>query len=160
MVGHGRSSAGSYLADPTSPIPSLCASIVATSTVRVNIVCQCFYSITFFFAVQCLWYMLHCLECLQETMRNCSIYLVNTDKKILLYMSLHNIGEGGWRYLLCFSPARHFFFHGQLCQIPMKHHVKWAVSLLIADGHLHFPHRLVWIYIWSNTRIHLTETIK
>ena len=37
MVGHGGSSAGSYLADPTSPIPSHCASIVATSTVRVNV---------------------------------------------------------------------------------------------------------------------------
>ena len=36
MVGHGGSSAGSYLADPTSPIPSHCASIVMTSTVRVN----------------------------------------------------------------------------------------------------------------------------
>ena len=36
MVGYGGSSAGSYLADPTSPIPSHCASIVATSTVRVN----------------------------------------------------------------------------------------------------------------------------
>ena len=36
MVGHGGSSAGSYLADPTSPIPSHCASIVATSTIRVN----------------------------------------------------------------------------------------------------------------------------
>ena len=30
MVGHGGSSAGSYLADPTSPIPSHCASIVVT----------------------------------------------------------------------------------------------------------------------------------
>ena len=28
----------SYLADPTCPIPSHCASIVATSTVRVNCV--------------------------------------------------------------------------------------------------------------------------
>ena len=36
MVGHGGSSAGSYLADPTSPIPSHCASIVMTSTLRVN----------------------------------------------------------------------------------------------------------------------------
>ena len=35
MVGHGGSSAGSYLADPTSPIPSHCASIVTTSTLRV-----------------------------------------------------------------------------------------------------------------------------
>ena len=36
MVGHGGSSAGSYLADPTSSIPSYCASIVATSTLRVK----------------------------------------------------------------------------------------------------------------------------
>ena len=39
MVGHGGSSAGSYLADPTSPIPSHCASVVATSTLRVKIQC-------------------------------------------------------------------------------------------------------------------------
>ena len=38
MVGHGGSSAGSYLADPTSPIPSHCASIVTTSTLRVKMV--------------------------------------------------------------------------------------------------------------------------
>ena len=37
MVGHGGSSAGSSLADPTSPIPSHCTSIVATRTVRVNL---------------------------------------------------------------------------------------------------------------------------
>ena len=37
MVGHGGSSAGSYLANPTSPIPSHCVSIVATSTLRVNV---------------------------------------------------------------------------------------------------------------------------
>ena len=36
MVGHRGSSAGSYLADPTSPIPSHCASIVASSTLRVS----------------------------------------------------------------------------------------------------------------------------
>ena len=36
MVRHGGSSAGSYLADPTSPIPSHCASIVITSTLRVK----------------------------------------------------------------------------------------------------------------------------
>ena len=36
MVRHGGSSAGSYLTDPTFPIPSHCLSIVATSTVRVN----------------------------------------------------------------------------------------------------------------------------
>ena len=38
MVEHGGSSASSYLADPTSPIPSHCAPIVATSTLRGNIV--------------------------------------------------------------------------------------------------------------------------
>ena len=45
MLGHGGSCAGSYLADPTSPIPSHCAviilfqsaSIAVTGTVRVNI---------------------------------------------------------------------------------------------------------------------------
>ena len=37
MVGHGGSSAGSCLTDPTSPIPSHCASVVATSTLRVKI---------------------------------------------------------------------------------------------------------------------------
>ena len=36
MVGHGGSSAGSYIANPTSPIPSHCASIVVTSTLRVK----------------------------------------------------------------------------------------------------------------------------
>ena len=36
MVGHGGSSAGSYLANPTSPIPSHCASVVATSTLKVK----------------------------------------------------------------------------------------------------------------------------
>ena len=36
MVGHGGSSASSYLADPTSPIPSHCDTIVVTSTVRVK----------------------------------------------------------------------------------------------------------------------------
>ena len=38
MVWHGGSSAGSYLTDPTSPIPSHCASIVVTSTLRVKLI--------------------------------------------------------------------------------------------------------------------------
>ena len=37
MVGRGGSSAGSYLADPIPPIPSHCASIVVTSTLRVKL---------------------------------------------------------------------------------------------------------------------------
>ena len=36
MVRHGGSSDGSYLADATFPIPSHCASIAATSTLRVK----------------------------------------------------------------------------------------------------------------------------
>ena len=55
MLGHGGSSAGSYLADPTSAHPlALCcnypvskcpsASIVATSTLRVNLVVQIYMS--------------------------------------------------------------------------------------------------------------------
>ena len=41
MVGHGGSSAGSYLADPTFPIPSHFASVVTNSTLRVKILCPC-----------------------------------------------------------------------------------------------------------------------
>ena len=37
MVGHGGNSAGSHLAHPTSPITSHSASIVVTSTLRVNL---------------------------------------------------------------------------------------------------------------------------
>ena len=36
MVRHGGSSAALYHADPTSPNPSHCASIVVTSTLRVK----------------------------------------------------------------------------------------------------------------------------
>ena len=36
MVGHGRSCAGSYLADPTSPIPSYCAVIILFKSVPVH----------------------------------------------------------------------------------------------------------------------------
>ena len=46
MVGHGGSSAGSYLANPTFPIPSHCASIVVTSTLRVKT--QCLLSVCIF----------------------------------------------------------------------------------------------------------------
>ena len=57
MVGHGGSSAGSYLADPTSPIPAHCASIVATSTLRVN--CECMEVILYFFIhFRVLWFLI------------------------------------------------------------------------------------------------------
>ena len=36
MLGHGGSSAGSYLADPTSPIPSHCAVIILFQSVPVH----------------------------------------------------------------------------------------------------------------------------
>ena len=47
MVRHGGSSAGSYLANPTSPIPSHCASVVSTSTVRVNPIHVCLQILIF-----------------------------------------------------------------------------------------------------------------
>ena len=36
MLGHGGRSAGSYLADPTSPIPSHCAVIILFQSVAVH----------------------------------------------------------------------------------------------------------------------------
>ena len=36
MLGHGGSSAGSYLADPTSPIPSHCTVIILFQSVAVH----------------------------------------------------------------------------------------------------------------------------
>ena len=36
MLGHGGSSAGSYLADPTSPIPSHCAVIILFQSVALS----------------------------------------------------------------------------------------------------------------------------
>ena len=52
MVGHGGSSAGEVVpgssADSTSPIPSHCASIVVTSTLRVNKQFQFFIFLFFF----------------------------------------------------------------------------------------------------------------
>ena len=47
MVRHGGSSAGSYLADPTSPIPSHFASSVTTSTLGVKVCCLMFMFISF-----------------------------------------------------------------------------------------------------------------
>ena len=45
MVGHGGSSASSYLSDPTSPLPSHCASIVTTSTLRVSVCTVCYHGV-------------------------------------------------------------------------------------------------------------------
>ena len=47
MVGHGGSSAGSYLADLTSPIPSHCASVVVTSTLSFCLLCELHYTSTY-----------------------------------------------------------------------------------------------------------------
>ena len=54
MVGHGGSSAGSYLADPTSPIPSHCASIVVTSTLRVKVVLFALAILRTYFTAGCI----------------------------------------------------------------------------------------------------------
>ena len=63
MVGHGGSSASSYLADPTSPIPSHCASIVMTSTLRVNLS-------RILFTISCKHVLYNTLEmCTQFTIR-------------------------------------------------------------------------------------------
>ena len=56
MVGHGGSSAGSYLADPTSPIPSHCASIVVTSTLRVKKGCTYYLANTIWLLLIGNWY--------------------------------------------------------------------------------------------------------
>ena len=40
MVGHGGSSAGSYLADPTSPIPSHCAVIILFKSASIVVTRQ------------------------------------------------------------------------------------------------------------------------
>ena len=55
MVRHGGSSAGSYPADPTSPIPSHCASIVVTSTLKHNIVTlmATHWSLDYLFCLTC-----------------------------------------------------------------------------------------------------------
>ena len=69
---HGGSSAGSYLADPTSPIPSHCALIVATSTLRVNSVAiaihHCSHSSIFVMGLLnvimlCSWLTVFCWHC-------------------------------------------------------------------------------------------------
>ena len=63
MVGHGGSSAGSYLTDPTFPIPSHCASIVATSTLRVKDLC---YQVIAKIQFQCVLDS-HMVECSMES---------------------------------------------------------------------------------------------
>ena len=102
MVGHGGSSAGSYLADPTSPIPSHCASIVVTSTVRVNILCmrlsQCHhitcwgscegYNITFIvlycnLGSHCLFLYISLLYCIKRRRFSAALY----------EYSVHEIGD-------------------------------------------------------------------
>ena len=76
MVGHGGSSAGSYLADPTSPIPSHCASILTTSTLRVN-------QVSYPWLI-CLSYVCHCpISCLWWTwLRSmCRIIIIVTWRR-------------------------------------------------------------------------------
>ena len=67
MVGHGGSSAGSYLTDPTSPIPSLCASIVATSTLRVKEEQQSSMLIIRMLMTQFTWSLAKLLSVVQDT---------------------------------------------------------------------------------------------
>ena len=102
MVGHGGSSAGSYLADPTSPIPSRYASIVTTSTLKVKHYCAYTHGdalavthmlATYFAYVQ---YSLKCMLLLKKKKKR-------TKKSILLFPILLSFNRGspvGWQSLV------------------------------------------------------------
>ena len=92
MVGHGGSSAGSYLADPTSPIPSHCASIVATSTLRVNIILNDILHVsslsTYFFHYYLVMFKVQAIKnlvsCYSYLFVDCVILKLDSDESLLL----------------------------------------------------------------------------
>ena len=84
MVGHGGSSAGSYLADPTYPILSHCASIVVTSTLRVN----CLVLFSWVFCCIVLY-----LPCVFQLAADCH----NASKELEIYDEiLHSVDQQGY----------------------------------------------------------------
>ena len=89
MVGHGGSSASSYLSDPTSPIPSHCASIVVTSTLRVNLILHYRYYIMLYKAPKCNYYFspVHQFPFLSDLQRMSVIVEDLTDgQEVMLFM--------------------------------------------------------------------------
>ena len=92
MVGHGGSSAGSYLADPTSPIPSHCASIVMTSTLRLNSVS---------FPLQVLALCLLCLMSIHHTINRAAFVCLSVCLFVpyLLRGPLTDLRQTWWVYV-------------------------------------------------------------
>ena len=114
MVGHGGSSAGSYLTDPTSPIPSHCASIIATSTSRVNI----------------FWPMLirehlfkHCMLNILRMLRHMfvvystHIFKRKSDREVTTASVFYNNKPNPDLMQLCTSPDGKFAAYSLVCHI-------------------------------------------
>ena len=104
MVGHGGSSAGLHLTDPTSPIPSHCASIVATSTLRVNLAFDELGLFMYFFdltshSLTCL--LVHAYEILQEGMTSRSPWFQGCHVASLMMPSLDKMSRAS-RVPTCF----------------------------------------------------------
>ena len=139
MVRHGGSSAGSYLTDPTSPIPSHCASIVVTSTLRVN--SYFFQSILVLHNVSPCWSTFFCLQFVGGAH-------VTSDLNVsvlLLYMHVSwlftswSFSQGHQRNKCFFSCTQShntkLLNYNVNIPLPIRPHVKWAVSLVSAGGH-------------------------
>ena len=122
MVGHGGSSAGSYLANPTFPIPSHCASVVMTSTLRVNAL----WSLMWWWVTTVEWSKFHWLTQINySSLLCCSICLWHSWSLGALHLQwLHTLGSMLWfrlYFLVCaqiVSVAWHIriTFTGQLGQ--------------------------------------------
>ena len=113
MVGHGGNT--SYLADPTSPIPSHSASIVVTSTLRVNLLLAKKPSLIHFEKTNMMKFQEflttaydHSSICiLSRTLYLCFMYI--SQSCYILFISESE--NAGWRTLYCFSKMAY------VCQI-------------------------------------------
>ena len=121
MVGHGGSSASSYLANPTSPIPCHCASTVATSTLRVKLVIWG-HSTYCIIHVQ-LWFQCDTSVCTCKNSRTCRIgrpcswvMLSHTCSfcVICMWIIVYMCSHTGCRYILSHAilPILWFFIQG------------------------------------------------
>ena len=132
------SSAGSYLANPTSPIPSHCASIVATSTERVNNDEQ---ELILSVSAAAGHITLCCNDC---------TYIVNTDPTDR-YKNLHTYDP---LFAISWTPKTF-----QICNLHWPNSACWPLYLSyyfyrLAGIFLHwtFPYPLYWQLLcqWSN----------